>query len=204
MTLEAGFRFTPGPRFSLETSVFTTDVTSDLVPFQVASDPGRVFYRNSGRSEYGGLEASLDAELFPDGTLRLAYTRTNARYVSFRPGGVNYSGNRIPGVAPRSVDGIFAWAPGLAFVELRGLWRQPIPVDDGDTTRAPPYFVMDLSAGLDGYALGNTQVSPFVRVSNLTDTYYIASVVPNAFGSRFFEPGPGRTFSLGLALSWGY
>lgn len=203
-TLELGFRFAPGPEFALEASVFTTDVSSGLVPFEVASDPGRVFYRNSGRSEYSGLEASVDGELFPDGTLRLAYTRTNARYVSFRPEGVDYSGNRVPGIAPRSVDGVFAYAPGTAFFELRGLWRQPIPVDDGDTVRAPPFFLMDVSVGLDGYAVGNTRMSPFVRVGNVTDTYYIASVVPNAFGSRYFEPGPGRTFSLGLALSWGY
>ncbi len=204
VTLEVGFRFVPGPRFSLESSVFTTDVTSGLVPFEVPSDPGRIFYRNSGRSEYSGMEVTVDAELFPSATARLAYTRTNARYVSFRPEGVTYSGNRIPGIAPRSIDGVISYAPGLAFFELRGLWRQPIPVDDADTTRAPPFFLMDLSLGLDGYAVGDTRVSPFVRIDNVTGTYYIASVIPNAFGNRYFEPGPGRTFSVGLALGWGY
>ncbi|NNK48994.1 MAG: TonB-dependent receptor, partial [Gemmatimonadetes bacterium] len=204
VTLEAGFRFAPAPDFSMEASVFLTDVTSQLVPFEVASDPGRTFYRNAGRSEYGGLEVSMDGEIFTDATLRFAYTRTRAEYVSFRPEGAIYSGNRIPGIAPRSVDGVFAYSPGMAFFEVRGLWRQPIPVDDADTTRAPPFFVLDLTAGLDGYSLGETRASPFVRIDNVTDSYYIASVVPNAFGGRYFEPGPGRTFSVGLALTWGY
>lgn len=204
ITLEAGFRFGLAEGFSMEATAFTTDLTSGLVPFEVASDPGRTYYRNSGRSEYNGFEISGNGEIFADGSLRLAYTRINARYVSFRPNGEVYSGNRIPGVAPRSLDAVLAYAPRGGFVEVRGLWRDSVPVDDAATTRASPYFLLDVTVGLDGYSLGNTQVSPFVRVDNVADTYYTASVVPNAFGGRFFEPGPGRTFSAGLALTWGY
>lgn len=204
VTLEAGVRGRLAERISVEASAFTTDVTDGLVPFYVEPDSTRTFFRNSGRSEHTGWEVSADGELADDATLRLAYTTTNARYVSFTPEGQDYSGNRVPGVAPRSLDAVFSYAPQAGFVEVRGLWRDRVPVDDAGTTRASPYFLLDASAGLDDFVVGNVGLSPFVGVENLTDIYYVASVVPNAFGDRYFEPGPGRTWRVGLAVTWGH
>jgi hypothetical protein len=31
----------------------------------------------------------------------------------------------------------------------------------------------------------------------------VSSVVVNAFGSRWFEPGPGRSWHIGMATGWG-
>jgi len=42
-----------------------------------------------------------------------------------------------------------------------------------------------------------------VAVSNVFDVTYNSSVVVNAFGARYFEPGPGRTFSLGMGVTFG-
>ena len=204
VTLEGGIRLTAAERLALEASAFTTDLTNGLVPFEVASDPGRTYYRNSGRSEYSGYEISVEGELFADGSIRAAYSKIDAKYVSYRPEGENYSGNRIPGVAPRSLDAVLAYTPNMGFLELRGLWRDRIPVDDAATTRASPYFLLNATVGLSDLEFGNAGFSPFLGVDNITDGYYIASVVPNAFGNRFFEPGPGRTFRIGLAVTWGY
>lgn len=204
VTLEAGVRGRVARRLSAEASAFTTDLTNGLVPFEVESDPGRTYFRNSGRSEYSGWEVSVDGDLTSDATLRLAYTTTNARYVSFSPEGRDFSGNRVPGVAPRSLDAVLAYAPDAGFVEVRGLWRDRVPVDDAGTTRASPYFLLNVSAGLDDVDVGNVSLSPFVGVDNVTDIYYVASVVPNAFGDRYFEPGPGRIYRVGLAVTWGY
>jgi iron complex outermembrane recepter protein len=41
-------------------------------------------------------------------------------------------------------------------------------------------------------------VQPFVAVTNALDSRYSASVVINAFGGRYHEPGPGRSLLLGL------
>lgn len=204
VTLEGGVRLNAAQRLSLEASAFTTDLTSGLVPFEVESDPGRTYYRNSGRSEYNGYEISAQGELFADGSVRVAYSKIDAEYVSYRPEGEVYSGNRIPGVAPRSLDAVLAYTPDMGFFELRGLWRDRIPVDDAATTRASPYFLLNATVGLTDVDFGNASFSPFFGVDNVTDGYYIASVVPNAFGNRFFEPGPGRTYRIGLAVTWGY
>jgi iron complex outermembrane receptor protein len=37
-----------------------------------------------------------------------------------------------------------------------------------------------------------------VRVDNLTDRKHLGSVIVNGGQGRFYEPGPGRKFLLGL------
>jgi iron complex outermembrane recepter protein len=43
---------------------------------------------------------------------------------------------------------------------------------------------------------------PHVGVMNLFDAEYNTSVVVNAFGGRFFEPGPARSAYAGARLSF--
>ena len=64
-------------------------------------------------------------------------------------------------------------------------------------------FVADLRAGLSEIAFGSTAASPFLALSNLLDREYVTSVVVNAFGGRYFEPGPGRTLQMGVAVRLG-
>ena len=73
-----------------------------------------------------------------------------------------------------------------------------MPVDDENTAEADGYLLVDLRTGLEGFQLGSTRVTPWVAVQNLFDETYVSSVVVNAFGSRYYEPGPDRTFQIGL------
>jgi iron complex outermembrane receptor protein len=52
-----------------------------------------------------------------------------------------------------------------------------------------------------GIRVGRVEFSPFLGIQNLTDEKYISSVTVNAFGGRFYEPGPGRTFYVGGTLA---
>ena len=45
-------------------------------------------------------------------------------------------------------------------------------------------------------------LSPFAAVTNLTNARYASSVVVNAFGGRYFEPGPDRGGHMGLTVRW--
>ena len=51
--------------------------------------------------------------------------------------------------------------------------------------------------------LGGMIVSPWVALINALDEDYIASIAVNAFGGRFFEPGPDRSFQVGLRARFG-
>jgi iron complex outermembrane receptor protein len=43
-------------------------------------------------------------------------------------------------------------------------------------------------------------VEVFLGIDNVFDEAYNGSVVPNAFGDRYFEPAPGRTVFGGVRL----
>jgi iron complex outermembrane receptor protein len=47
------------------------------------------------------------------------------------------------------------------------------------------------------------EFSPFAGVTNLLDRGYNTSVVINAFGGRYYEPGPGRSLYAGLRMQLG-
>jgi iron complex outermembrane receptor protein len=61
---------------------------------------------------------------------------------------------------------------------------------------------VDLRLGHRGIETGGVTVKPFAAVDNLLDERYASSVVVNAFGGRYYEPGPERSFSLGVNVEW--
>jgi iron complex outermembrane receptor protein len=89
------------------------------------------------------------------------------------------------------------------YVALRGLFQADIPVDNGGQFTSESFFVADARLGVENLVLGSLEASPFVAVQNVFDAWYNSSVIVNAFGKRFYEPGPGRTFLLGLGITWG-
>ncbi|MDA0329493.1 MAG: TonB-dependent receptor [Gemmatimonadetes bacterium] len=202
-SIEGGARARVVDRIGLEVSIFRTKLEDGLVPFEVASDPGRTYFRNSGESRHTGWEASLDGSLAPGMSVRVAYTKVDAEFVIFQTDTDDYSGNKVPGLAPRQFDALFIVDRGIGFVEFRGLWQDDVPVRDDGQASSPSYFQGDARFGLDELSFGRVDVAPFVAVANIFDHDYVASVVPNAFGGRYFEPGPGRTFRFGLGITWG-
>ncbi len=203
VTVEGGARGHVAGPWSWEATLFRTHLTHELVPFEVPSDPGRTFYRNAGRSRRRGWELSLSGDPSPATSVRLAYTRVDARFEAYTVDGADYAGNRVPGLAPWRLDGVALWKRGGTFVQARGLYQDAVPVNDANTAGAPPWFVLDLRAGLTDLRAGAVKLSPFVAISNLLDRRYVSSVTVNAFGARYFEPGPGRAFEVGLGMRWG-
>ena len=202
-TVEGGFRGDARGGAIFEAVVFRSNLTDELVPFEVASAPGRTFYRNAGSSSHSGVELSLRALLGDVGSVRVAYTMVSARFDEYAPEGNDYSGNRVPGLAPDRLDAVVSTGSGPVFGELRALYQGKVPVDDAGEHSSPAFLTADLRLGLDDFETGRIGFSPFLAVTNILDRSYNSSVVVNAFGSRYFEPGPGRTFSVGLEMDLG-
>jgi len=202
-TVEGGLRGRLAQTWSLEATLFQTKLTDELVPFEVPTDPGRTFFRNAGSSRHRGWEVAVDSRPIPGASLRVAYTRVDARFTDFAVDGDDYSGNRIPGLSPARVDGRLILERGPAFLILRGLFEDDIPVNNSGSASSDSYFLADIRMGLDDVNGGRFTLSPFAAVTNVFDRRYNAAVVVNAFGGRFYEPGPPRSFQVGLGVRWG-
>ncbi len=204
---QEGWSFEVGSRGGLSRSlyfdaaVFQTRLTGQLQPFEVPSAPGRRFYRNSGRSRIQGADASLRARLNRAILLRAAYSYVDARFRDFVRDGVQLQGKRIPGVAPHRFDAAIRGERGPWFGELRLEVRTETPADDENEAFAPAHALLGLRAGGAELPLRGVRATPFAGVSNVLDARYVSSVVVNAFGGRYFEPGPGRSLYAGLSLA---
>ncbi len=201
-TLEGGLRGTLGNRAAYDITVFNTALTNQLVPFEIPDAPGRRFYRNAGKSRVRGLEFSTRTELSSLLTTRLAYGYVDARFDEFTVGDNTFDGNRVPGLAPHRLEAAVRMGRGVWFGELRTETRGEVHANDANDATAAGFTLVELRFGATGIRAGSLRFSPFAAVTNVTDARYASSVVVNAFGGRYFEPGPDRGGYVGLSLTW--
>ncbi len=201
-TLEGGLRGAFGGRTTYDIAGYSTTLTNQLVPFEVPTDPGRRFYRNAGRSRVQGFEFSARTSLSSALSARLSYGYVDARFTEFAVGGNDYADNTVPGIAPHRVEAALRAGTGPWFGELRVEARGEVPANDANDASAEGYTLVELRAGGTGIRAGSLRLSPFAAVTNLTNVRYASSVVVNAFGGRYYEPGPDRGGYVGLSLSW--
>lgn len=199
-TLEGGLRGRLAGRIGWEVLAFQTQLRDELIPFEVATDPGRTFFRNAGESRYRGFEAAVRAALPAGFDGRLAYTFVDARFQG-DAGGLD--GNRIPGQAPGLFEAVLGQTSGQVSWSLDVRWADEVPVNDANTAEAAAYWLLGARAGLTDVRVGGSRVEPWVAVRNVLDESYVSSVAVNAFGGRFFEPGPGRAFQTGVRVELG-
>ncbi len=50
------------------------------------------------------------------------------------------------------------------------------------------------------WAVGAGRLTAYARVDNLTDERYVGSIIVNQASAQFYEPAPGRNWTLGLRL----
>ena len=209
--LETGLRrHVRRARVDLEVALYQLQIADALIPFQVESeDSEEIYFRNAGQARNRGLELSLSAVPHPGLRTTLAYTFGDYVFEDYEveTAGelVQLAGNEVPGVPRHRLFAALSYdSPQGLFteVELERVGRYwandfngPPPGSDAapDEFFNRAYLRVDLRLGID-YRAART----FLAVENLFDTQYNGSVVPNAFGGRFFEPAPGRTWRLGI------
>lgn len=202
VSFEAGARAAPGPGLRLEASAYHALVDDALVPFEVESAPGRQYFRNAGGARHRGVELLVELRT-PAIDLLGTLDRTAAEFTAYETPEASYDGHMVPGVRPWTGELDVSWRTGG--VLALGLGYQAAGemfVNDANTTEAPGYHLFGIRATAP-VTLGDWTVRVHSGIDNLLDETYVASVVPNAFGGRFYEPGPGRSFHIGVELGAG-
>lgn len=204
VSYEAGARGDLSRHVRYDVAAYRARVTDALVPFQVPNAPGRDYFRNAGSTVHRGVEARLVLGVGGGWSATAAYTYTDVRFEHYVVAGTSYDGNRVPGVAPQRADLslLYRFAVG-GYLGLSADYSAAVPVDDANTMSADPYTLLGARLALPELGVGVGRVSPFVAIHNALDRRYVGSVVVNAYGGRYFEPGPGRTIYAGVSLRLG-
>ncbi|MGK7296257.1 MAG: TonB-dependent receptor family protein [Candidatus Wenzhouxiangella sp. M2_3B_020] len=200
---ELGLRGRAGSRLRYEATVFRARIDDAIVSFEVPgfSGTGRDFFRNAGRSSRTGLELAGRARLAESLRLRAGYAYSDFEFDRFVTAGGDFSGNRLPGVPRHRGFASLDWTAFAGFyagADLRA--ASGVPADNANTASSPDYGVVDVHAGYRT-TRAPLDIDLAVGVGNLFAERYIDNVRVNAFGGRYFEPAPGRTWHVRLRLA---
>ena len=203
--LEAGLRAHRGAT-AWSLALFDTRTRDELVV--AGNQGGRSVYANAGTSRRRGLELQAARALSPRWQVEANLTWLDARYLDDPPCAAApcrppLAGHRVPGVARQAAWGELRYSPDpdtdlLLDVQAVG----PVPVDDGNDAAAAGYARID--AGFERrFRIGAAHWRGYARIDNLLDRRYVGSVIVNEGNGRWFEPAPGRGWSVGLELRLG-
>ncbi|WP_198674840.1 TonB-dependent receptor family protein [Rhodoferax ferrireducens] len=207
---ELGAKWAPGPQSRLDFTLFQIDSSDELVV--ASSNGGNSTFKNAPGTRRTGWELSGSTLLTPHVRATLAASRIDASFSqTFTSGSTTVaSGNKIPGIPQSFLFSELLWTgqPMTGSKKDRGLGTQAgleftqagrLYANDTNTASADGYYTVNLKAS-HGWAVGAGSLTAYARIDNLSDERYVGSVIVNQALSQFYEPAPGRNWTLGMRL----
>jgi iron complex outermembrane receptor protein len=215
---EIGAKFLFGADARLNLALFQIDTDDELTV--ATNGGGRATYRNAPASRRRGVELLLESSLGRGFAGYLAATYLDSAFTESFPACAGIpcrtvaptlnvttveAGNRIPGVPAFTLFGELSYAyEPLGFEAAVSLYGQDkVYVNDRNSETAPAYWLANLRGGFT-QDLGGLRLSQFLRIDNLLDEPYISAVSVNASNGRFYAPGPGTNYLIGITASYSF
>ena len=207
---ELGAKWAPSARTRLDFTVFRISASDEIVVSN--SRDGRTAFKNAPGTTRAGWELSGSTLLTPHWRGTLAASKVDAQYSEAFNSGTTpiAAGNQLPGIPQHYLFSELLWSSQAAHgskrlakvgtragVELTRAGR--LFANDTNTAFTDGYTTLALKAS-QGWAAGSGSLTAYARVDNLTDKRYVGSVIVNQAASQFYEPAPGRNWTLGLRL----
>lgn len=209
---ELGAKWLPGNQSRVDFNLFQINSNDEIVVS--TSSGGATAYKNAPSTSRKGVELAASTRLTPHVGVLLSSSWIDARFT--QPYSNNSSsvasGNKLPGIPQNFLFSELLWSSqtpsdsgkarsklgALAGLELTHAGK--IFVNDVNAAAAAGYTTFNLKAS-HGWALPKGHITAYARIDNLTNQNYVGSVIVNQSSSQFYEPAPGRNYTLGLRLS---
>jgi iron complex outermembrane receptor protein len=186
---ELGFRGNTAG-FQYDTAVFFIRTWNEITPFELASSPGRAFFRNAGQSRRIGVETRLAMPEWKGLRGEVSYTFSDFEFEKYTANDTNLKGNIFPGIPRHRWEGLLRYAHPLGFFGQLHVHRVgEFFVNDTNSATNPAYTLGQLLLGWEKKYHG-IDGSVFFGVNNLFDAQYNANTRINAALGRYYEPGP--------------
>ncbi len=204
-SFEQGFRGAIFESATLDLSVFTSNLSNSIVTRRDAA--GANYYLNAGKIKQQGVEASLSYRLLSEQNplsvmLHGVYALHHFKYVDFVQLNQDFSGNKLPGVAPHTfttmADVTFknTWSAYLSYS-----YSDRVALNDANLQYANRYQLLSFKlAYRKDVNLLPLQV--FAGADNLLNQTYSLGDDINGFGGRYYNAAPKRTFYLGVKVGF--
>ena len=214
---ELGAKWTPMPNVRADLNLYQIDSRDEIVVS--TSSGGQSAFQNAPGTSRRGAELNLGAQLHPHLRASVAANWIEAEFSQPFSYSVNNVANKvgngfkIPGIPQHFIFSELLWTSVAADaarpargsgqsgtgtrVALELIRAGQLIANDTNTESAPGYTTWNLMAS-QGWALGRANLTAYARVDNLFDEHYVGSVIVNQSAAKFYEPSPGRTWTLGL------
>jgi iron complex outermembrane receptor protein len=219
---ELGAKWTPRPNVRADLNLYQIDSRDEIVVS--TSSGGQSAFQNAPGTSRKGAEVNLRTQLNPHLRASVAANWIEAEFSQAFSYSVNNVANKvgngfkIPGIPQHFVFSELLWtsiaadpmqpATGSARaaaahsgtgtrVALELIRAGQLVANDTNSESAPGYTSWNLMAS-QGWALGRANLTAYARVDNVLDEQYVGSVIVNQSAAKFYEPSPGRTWTLGL------
>jgi iron complex outermembrane receptor protein len=220
---EMGVRgYLAGSAILYNASVYRLYIDRILIPYQLAGSLSDVlYYRNTGNAINNGFELLLNWITGEKYNISLSYNLMDFKYTNFIEDfsvtngtiPVQLDGKRVPGVPEDKLTTNFTYKIiyGLtAGVSLNWTGKYFVNDINGPVPGSDPivsdyinnaYVTADVQLTYDhSFASGNLSV--YLCIENLFNERYSGSIVPNASGDKYFEPGLPRNWYGGISFGF--
>jgi iron complex outermembrane receptor protein len=212
---ELGSKWVPNSRSRVDFTLYRIETTDEIVVS--ASSGGSTAFQNAPGTTRTGWELGGRTLFSPNWRATLSASAVEARFdrdFSNVINNVTYniaSGNNLPGIPQHFLFSELLWSAQpldvarrptrlgtQAGVELVRAGR--LYANDTNTASADGYAIWHLKAS-HGWAVGQGNLTAYARVDNVGDKAYVGSVIVNQAAFQFYEPAPGRNWTLGARLN---
>ncbi|MFA0961724.1 TonB-dependent receptor [Roseivirga sp. BDSF3-8] len=205
---EVGVRGYIAEGLSVDVSGFYLRQKETIVTRTASS--GVVLFDNAGSTDQYGVEGLIQyikrfkALYWIKGwMIQASYTGYNFRFEDYVKNETDFSGNRLPGAAPHRLTFLTDLTIQKGFYLNGGYTNTaPIPLDDGNTVYSDRVHMVRVKAGWKGIVGNRLRLDVFGGSDNALNRTFSLGNDLNAFGGRYFQPAPDRTFYAGLTLSY--
>ena len=209
MNYEAGLKSSwLGNRLLVEVNAYYFHLQQAITQRRDAS--GADYYVNTGNTRQQGIESAIsyqgrrrDDLFFSQWSGWFSYTFDHFRYRDFKQVNADYSGNRIPGVAPNTVStGIeLRTRPGL-YANLNYFYSDHIALSDANTQYATSYSLLGFKAGYKHGFGQHVSMDASVTGDNLLNQQYSLGNDINAAAGRYYNPAPLANYMAGVSFQY--
>jgi iron complex outermembrane receptor protein len=129
-------------------------------------------------------------------------TLNRFKFVDYHDATTNYSGNQLTGVPGQVfVTSVQVKFPSHLYVFIEHNYTARIPLNDGNTTFADHYNLVEAKAGWEQIIAHKTRLGIYAGVDNLFNEKYSLGDDLNAVGNRYYNASAPRNYYIGLKVT---
>ena len=183
---------------TMSANLYHITSSNELLPYELPQTPGRLFYRNAGKSKRMGIEYHMEYKIGSSFDVALV---GNFNRMAFE--NIQMEDKNIPGLPSsqhqfrlsKSFDKYFQLAASIRY-------QGQLFADDVNAVVIKPVYFSGINIASE-FDLGKLKVVPSAGWQYALSDVYYSNIFINAAGARYYEPGPKSNLFVSLKLSWG-